>query len=113
MYHCIPTGRAKKGQDRRHGYPILILTLLLLCVGLIMLFSASYVDTIYNTKGHDGAFTLRTGDVCFAGHRGDAGGLRFNYHKLHYFALPLMVVSLLLLAAVIPFGVGTTARPAG
>ena len=86
--------------------PFLILTLLLLCVGLIMLFSASYVDAIYNTKGHDGAFYFKNqGMYALLGIVVMLVASRFNYHKLHYFALPLMVVSLLLLAAVIPFGV--------
>ena len=86
--------------------PCLILTLLLLCVGLIMLFSASYVDAIYNTKGHDGAFYFKNqGMYALLGIVVMLVASRFNYHKLHYFALPLMVVSLLLLAAVIPFGV--------
>ena len=86
--------------------PFLILTLLLLCVGLIMLFSASYVDAIYNTKGHDGAFYFKNqGMYALLGIVVMLVASRFNYHKLHYFALPLTVVSLLLLAAVIPFGV--------
>ena len=92
----------------------MILTLLLLCVGLIMLFSASYVDTIYNTKGHDGAFYFKNqGMYALLGIVVMLVASGSNYHSSTHFALPLMVVSLLLLAAVIPFGVGTTARPAG
>ena len=98
--------RKKKAKTAGLDIPFLILTLLLLCVGLIMLFSASYVDAIYNTKGHDGAFYFKNqGMYALLGIVVMLVASRFNYHKLHYFALPLMVVSLLLLAAVIPFGV--------
>ena len=98
--------RKKKAKTAGMDIPFLILTLLLLCVGLIMLFSASYVDAIYNTKGHDGAFYFKNqGMYALLGIVVMLVASRFNYHKLHYFALPLMVVSLLLLAAVIPFGV--------
>lgn len=98
--------RKKKAKTAGMDIPFLILTLLLLCVGLIMLFSASYVDAIYNTKGHDGAFYFKNqGMYALLGIVVMLVASRFNYHKLHYFALPLMVVSLLLLAAVIPCGV--------
>lgn len=87
--------------------PFLILTLLLLCVGLITLFSASYVDAIYNTKTHNGAFYfIRQGGFALSGIVIMLLVSRFNYHKLHYFAVPSMVISLLLLAAVLtPLGI--------
>lgn len=99
--------RKKKAKTAGMDIPFLILTLLLLCVGLIMLFSASYVDAIYNTKGHDGAFYFKNqGMYALLGIVVMVLASRFNYHKLHYFALPLMAVSLLLLVAVLtPMGV--------
>lgn len=87
--------------------PFLILTLLLLCVGLITLFSASYVDAIYNTTSHNGAyFFIRQGSFALSGIVIMLLVSRFNYHKLHYFAVPSMLISLLLLAAVLtPLGI--------
>ena len=80
--------------------PLLLLTLLLLGLGLICMFSASYA-TAYNTQdGNSTYFILRQG--VFA-----AGGLvvmliasKFDYHKLHYFAIPSLIVAVAVMATI-------------
>lgn len=80
--------------------PLLLLTLLLLGLGLICMFSASYA-TAYDTQdGNSTYFILRQG--VFA-----AGGLvvmliasKFDYHKLHYFAIPSLIVAVAVMATI-------------
>lgn len=80
--------------------PLLLLTLLLLGLGLICMFSASYA-TAYDTQdGNSTYFILRQG--IFA-----AGGLvvmliasKFDYHKLHYFAIPSLIVAVAVMATI-------------
>ena len=80
--------------------PLLLLTLLLLGLGLICMFSASYA-TAYNTQdGNSTYFILRQG--IFA-----AGGLavmlvasKFDYHKLHYFAIPSLIFAVAVMATI-------------
>ena len=58
--------RSKKRQSI--DLPFLILTILLLSIGLITLFSASYVDAINSTQSGDGAFYFkRQGMFALAG----------------------------------------------
>ena len=97
--------RSKKRQSI--DLPFLILTILLLSIGLITLFSASYVDAINSTQSGDGAFYFKrqgmfalAGIVCML-----AVAFCLDYRKLHYLAIPSMVVSVLLLVAVIFVGV--------
>lgn len=105
--------RSKKKKLSGMDLPFLILTLLLLCVGLITLFSASYVDAIYKTKTHNGAFYfLRQAGFALSGLVIMLAASRFNYHKLHYFALPSMVISIILLIMVLIPGVGITRNSA-
>ncbi len=97
--------RSKKRQSI--DLPFLILTILLLSIGLITLFSASYVDAINSTQSGDGAFYFkRQGMFALAG-IGCMLAVAFclDYRKLHYLAIPSMVVSVLLLVAVIFVGV--------
>lgn len=80
--------------------PLLLLTLLLLGLGLICMFSASYA-TAYDTQdGNSTYFILRQG--VFA-----AGGLvvmfiasKFDYHKLHYFAIPSLLLAVAVMATI-------------
>ena len=99
--------RAIAGEEQerveREGHldqPLLLLTLLLLAIGLICLFSASYA-TAYDTQdGNAAYFIVRQG--VFA-----AGGVvvmlllsRFNYHKLHYLASPSLLFAMAVMATV-------------
>lgn len=91
--------------------PFFILILLLLGIGLIMLFSASYVQAINDvklTKGDGAYFFKRQGIFAVAGVVAMLAASRFDYRKFHYFALPLMALSIVLLIAVLIPGVGVT-----
>ena len=99
----------RKRSKRRQSIdlPFLILTILLLSIGLITLFSASYVDAINSTQSGDGAFYFKRqgmfalgGIACML-----AVAYCLDYRKLHYLAIPSMVVSVLLLVAVLFVGI--------
>ena len=93
--------RKRSKRRQRIDLPFLILTILLLSIGLITLFSASYVDAINSTQSGDGAFYFKRqgmfalgGIACML-----AVAYCLDYRKLHYLAIPSMVVSILLLVA--------------
>lgn len=80
--------------------PLLLLTMLLLGLGLICLFSASYATAYDSQDGNSTYFILRQG--IFA-----AGGLvvmfvasKFDYHKLHYFAIPSLILAVAVMATI-------------
>ena len=88
---------AKSGFD----IPFLVILLLLLAVGLVCLYSASYAYA-YKWEDGDSYFYIRR-QVIFA-----LAGLvimlvasLFNYEKWHLFAIPLLVVSVILLVVVL------------
>ena len=81
--------------------PFLVILLLLLAVGLVCLYSASYAYA-YKWEDGDSYFYIRR-QVIFA-----LAGLvimlvasLFNYEKWHLFAIPLLVVSVILLVVVL------------
>lgn len=83
--------------------PFLVLTLLLLLIGLIMLFSASYARAYYDTKN---ATQVISKQIFFAG-IGLVGLLacaRLNYQIIQRFSIPLLFVALVLLLAVLLVG---------
>lgn len=81
--------------------------LLLLAVGLIALFSASYATAFYKMQGKSTHFVLRQGLFAVMGLVALLVASRFPYRKLHYFAAPLMFVSVVFLALVRIPGIGT------
>lgn len=107
--------RPKKKKTTGMDLPFFILTLLLLGIGLIMLFSASYVQAINDvklTKGDGAYFFKRQGMFAVAGVVAMLAASRFDYRKFHYFALPLLALSIVLLVAVLIPGVGVTRNDA-
>lgn len=107
--------RPKKKKTTGMDLPFFILTLLLLGIGLIMLFSASYVQAINDvklTKGDGAYFFKRQGMFAIAGVIAMLAASRFDYRKFHYFALPLLALSIVLLVAVLIPGVGVTRNDA-
>lgn len=86
---------ARSGVDR----PLFYLILVLLVIGLIMLFSASYAYSYYY---FDNSYNFITPQALFAILGLVFMGLisLFDYHHLHKFAFPLFFVTLGLLAAV-------------
>lgn len=86
---------ARSGVDR----PLFYLILVLLVIGLIMLFSASYAYSYYY---FDNSYHFITPQALFAVLGLVLMGLisLFDYHHLHKFAFPLFFITLGLLAAV-------------
>jgi len=80
--------------------PLLLLTLLLLGLGLICMFSASYA-TAYDTQdGNSTYFILRQGVFAAAGLVVMLVASRFDYHKLHYFAIPSLLFAVAVMATI-------------
>ena len=86
---------AREGVDR----PLFYLILVLLVLGLIMLFSASYAYSYYY---FDNSYHFITQQAGFALVGLVLMGLisLFDYHHLHKFAVPLLLVTVLLLVLV-------------
>lgn len=78
--------------------PFTVLVLLLLVIGLVALFSASYTDAYYNMDGNSYHYIIRQGLFAVVGIVAMFIVSRMNYHKFHYLAIPAMVGSVLLLA---------------
>lgn len=78
--------------------PFTMLVLLLQAVGLIALFSASYADAYYYMGGNSFHYAIRQGIFAALGLGVMLVVSRMNYHRFHYFALPLMAFSVVLLA---------------
>lgn len=115
-----PTHEERKNRRRiKHGLfslgsgldmPLFIFIMVLLAVGLVVLFSASYAYSYYYEGGdsyyyirHQGRFALLgIGIMLFAS--------VFDYHRFHFFSLPIYGVSVLLLVMVLLFK-GTAIAP--
>lgn len=81
--------------------PFFVLVMTLLAIGLVMLLSASYPDAYYN-EGQDSFYFFR--NQCIFAAVGVAAMLifsRLNYKWLQVFAIPIALVSLLLLVIVL------------
>ena len=78
--------------------PFTVLVLLLLVIGLVALFSASYTDAYYKMDGNSYHYIIRQGLFAVVGIVAMFIVSRMNYHKFHYLAIPAMVGSVLLLA---------------
>ena len=80
--------------------PFLLLVLVLLVIGLIMLFSASYAYAYYN-YGNSYYFIVRQAAYAVLGVLAMIVVSYFDYHHLHKFAIPVLLVSYLLLVIVL------------
>ena len=78
--------------------PFTVLVLLLLVIGLVALFSASYTDAYYKMDGNSYHYIIRQGLFAVVGIVAMFIVSRMNYHKFHYLAIPAMIGSALLLA---------------
>ena len=76
--------------------PYLILTLILLAVGLVMLFSASYAEGLYR-EGNSLHYIERQSIFAVAGIIVMFVAAKFNYHLLHRFAIPIWILTAVLL----------------
>ena len=80
--------------------PLLLLTMMLLALGLVCLFSASYA-TAYDTQdGNSTYFILRQGIFAVGGLAVMFVASRFDYHKLHYFAIPSLILAVAVMATI-------------
>ena len=80
--------------------PLLLLTFLLLGLGLLCLFSASYA-TAYDSKDGNSTFYIFRQAIFAVG--GSAAMLvlsRRNYHKLHYLAIPSLLLAVAVMATI-------------
>lgn len=80
--------------------PLLLLTFLLLGLGLLCLFSASYA-TAYDSKDGNSTFYIFRQAIFAVG--GSAAMLvlsRRNYHKLHYLAIPSLILAVAVMATI-------------
>lgn len=80
--------------------PFLFLVLIILVIGLIMLFSSSFAYALYNF-GSSYYFIVRQGVFAILGIVVMLMVSYFDYHHLHKFAVPLMIVSWLMLVLVL------------
>ena len=80
--------------------PFLLLVLVLLIIGMIMMFSASFPNAYYNK--HDSYFFIKR-QMIFAliGLAAMIAISFFNYNKLHKFAGPMMIIAWVLLGIVL------------
>lgn len=92
--------------------PFFILVMLLLAVGLVALFSASYATAYYKFNGNALWFVSRQALFAVLGIVALFVASRFPYRKLHYFAWPLMGVSIVFLILVLVPSIGTYANGA-
>ena len=89
---------AKKGKI---DMPFFILVISLLTVGLIMMFSASFVSALYNTKNHDSLYYIKRQLIfAVAGVAGMFIVSAIDYRIIRKLTFPLLGVTLLMLIVV-------------
>jgi cell division protein FtsW len=98
----------KRKQLLKSGFdlPFFLLVMVLLLLGLVMMFSASYADAYYN-HGQDALYYIkRQGAFALLGVAALLFMSRYDYHRLHKFAWPVLVITygLLMLVLVMPAG---------
>ena len=79
--------------------PFLFLVLVLVVIGLVMMFSASYANAYYRF-GNSYYFIIRQGIFAVIGVAAMIFISYFDYHHLHAFAFPILLLSLALLVLV-------------
>lgn len=90
----------KKKEIGKIDLPFLILVLVILTIGLIMLFSASYVDALYR-EGDPFFYIKKQAIFAVVGIIAMLFiGYVVDYHILHRFALPILAVTVILLIVV-------------
>jgi cell division protein FtsW len=96
-------GTKKKYPKKKIDYPIFIITLTLVCIGVVMVFSASYYYA--NQKfGDSYHFFKRQGMWAIVGLCGMIFMANFDYWKLKKFSKPLLLISIAMLVAVLLIG---------
>lgn len=81
--------------------PFFFLLLVLLTIGLVMMFSASYPYAYYNMNGDSYYFIRNQAMFAVLGVIIMVAVSYFDYHHLHKFAIPILIVTYLLLVAML------------
>ena len=81
--------------------PFFFLLLVLLTIGLVMMFSASYPYAYYNMDGDSYYFIRNQAMFAVLGVIIMVAVSYFDYHHLHKFAIPILIVTYLLLVAML------------
>ena len=90
----IPAEEPERIEKRGHlDQPLLLLTMLLLGMGLLCLFSASYATAYDDFNGNSTHFIFRQGIFAAGGVVVMLVASKFDYHKLHYFAIPALLLA--------------------
>ena len=84
--------------------PLFVFIMVLLAVGLVMLFSASYAYSYYRQGGDSYYYIRRQGMFALAGVAAMLLISTFDYHRFHKLAYPIFVVAVVLLGAAFVFG---------
>ena len=104
--------REAEGRELAKGpidLPFLLLVCLLLGIGLIMVFSASFPSAYYSVKIQDPFFYIkRQGMWAILGLCAMMLTAKIDYHRFKAFSKPALFVAIILLALVLVPGVGTT-----
>ena len=102
MVKFLKRPQAKKEKKKKSGIDIsfLVLVLLLLVVGLVTMFSASYVNAYY-VYGDSFEFISKQLIFAVAGVVAMLVIAHIDYHILHKLMIPIFVVTLILLAVVL------------
>lgn len=111
-----PPAQPRKGKQRRRkvkyalfslgsglDMPLFVFIMVLLAVGLVMLFSASYADSYYR-QDNSYYYISRQGGFALFGVVAMLLISTFDYHRFHKLALPIMVITIVLLLMVLLFG---------
>lgn len=87
----------KKAKMAHFDQPMAVLIFLLLGVGLVCLYSASYAISYDTYSGNSTYIAQRQLQFSIVGIAAMYAVSRVNYKKLHYFAMPLLIISTALL----------------
>lgn len=106
--------KAEAMSDRKLGpmdLPFFLLVLLIMCFGLIMMFSASYASAYY-TKDNSAYYFIKQGLIALGGTVVMLVISRMNYQYLRILSLPMLAGSivLLILVPIIGFDAGGATR---
>ncbi len=96
--------RTAENESGMLDIPFLVLTLLLVAVGLVMLFSASYARAYYEDGATPAHYFIRQGTVALAGIAMMLLISRVDYHLLGKFSKLIMAVAVLLLTLTLLIG---------
>ena len=103
------TARAGVRRDRHQvAYPLLVGVVALVAIGVVMVYSASSVNS-YITTSDPGSQGLQQGVWAVLGLTAMIAASRTDFRLLRYVAIPVFVVTMGLLVAVLIPGVGTAA----